>query len=298
MLSNIAYLGEILALATAIVWAFAVILFKKSGETVHPIALNVYKNTLAGLLLIPTIYIFGETLFRPAPPEDYLLLLLSGILGIGIADTLFFMCLNLIGAGMTAIVDCMYSPFIIGLSILWIDESMSVFQIVGVVLIISAILTATRKKGRGNISRRDMLLGLLYGVLGMGTMAVGIVMIKPLLDRSPLLWVTEIRLVGGLVVLIILLLFNPRRKAIMSTALTTTGWKYTFFGSLMGTYLALMLWLGGMKFTKASIAAALNQTSNIWIFIFAAILLKERINLLKSIGILLAVAGVFLVMYA
>jgi drug/metabolite transporter (DMT)-like permease len=50
-----------------------------------------------------------------------------------------------------------------------------------------------------------------------------------------------------------------------------------------------------MKFTQASTAAALNQTSSIFVFIFAALLLKEKITTARLIGIVLGVAGTFLV---
>jgi drug/metabolite transporter (DMT)-like permease len=59
----------------------------------------------------------------------------------------------------------------------------------------------------------------------------------------------------------------------------------------------MFVWLAGMKYTQASIASALNQTSTIFIFIFAAILLKERITLGRIIGIILAFFGTFLVLF-
>ena len=67
-------------------------------------------------------------------------------------------------------------------------------------------------------------------------------------------------------------------------------------GSVAGAYLSLILWLAGMKYTQASVAAALNQTSNIFVFIFAGFFLKEVINLQRTIGIVLGVTGVFVVM--
>lgn len=295
MTEAIPYLGEMMALTTAVVWAFGVILFKRSGEYVHPIALNTYKNILAGLLFIPTIYLFGETLFYDAPIEDYLLLFLSGALGIGIADTLFFKSLNYLGASLTAIIDCLYSPSIIFLAFIWLGESMSVLQLIGAILIISAILAAATKKGRGIVNKRDFIFGLIYGTLGMLTMGVGIVMIKPLLERSPLIWSTEMRMIGGLLVLIVNLILHPRRKAIIMTALDKRVWKDTLFGSILGTYVALIFWLGGMKYTQASTAAALNQTSNIFIFVFAAVFLKERLTTMKTMGIVLAMIGAYLV---
>jgi drug/metabolite transporter (DMT)-like permease len=72
---------------------------------------------------------------------------------------------------------------------------------------------------------------------------------------------------------------------------------YLISSSFLGAYLAMILWLAGMKFTMASIAAALNQTSNIFIFIFAAIFLKEPITPRRTAGIVLGVAGAFMVTF-
>jgi drug/metabolite transporter (DMT)-like permease len=290
--------GEVLALLTAMTWAIAVILFKKSGESVHPLTLNLFKNLLAFILFIPTVYIFGVKLFRAVPSSEYWLLIVSGVIGIGIGDTLFLKSLNLLGAGMQAIVSCMYSPSIIALSFVWLGESMTVFQIVGAVMIISAVLTAISKKGKGNISRRNLFWGILLGVIAHGASAVGIVMIKTLLERSPLLWVTEIRLFGGIVALLIVFLLHPQRRNIWNSIHSRQSWGYTISGSFMGAYLAMILWLAGMKYAQASIAAALNQTSNVFVFIFAWLFLRETINLRRVIGIILGISGVLLVTFA
>jgi drug/metabolite transporter (DMT)-like permease len=294
---TIPYLGEALSFFCALVWAFAVMCFKKSGETVHPIGLNFFKNSLATILFLPTLWIFGATLARKVPYTEYLMLIVSGALGIGIADTLFFMSLNRLGAGLSAIVDCLYSPFIVTLSYFWLGEVMNIWQIVGVAMIVSAVLTALQPKGREHLSRRDVILGAVLGVLAMGCMAVGIVMIKTLLERSPLLWSTQIRLFGGVLVLGPLILLHPERRKILVSTVSKKSWHYTLFGSLLGAYLAMVLWLGGFKYTQASNASALNQTSNIFVFIFAAIFLGEKINLQRAIGILVGVAGAFLVTF-
>jgi drug/metabolite transporter (DMT)-like permease len=291
------YLGQSLALLTAIFWAFAVILFKKSGETVHPVALNLFKNFLALFLLVPTIYLFGESFSGPFDTNEILLLMVSGALGIGIADTLFFKSLNLLGAGLSAIVDCLYSPSIIILAFLWLGETLTALQIFGLVMIISAVLTISKADNSNGVSSRNLLLGILWGVLAMVTMAVGIVMIKPLLTVSPLMLLTEIRLVGGIIVLGVVLLFHPARKKIVMPTMTRRSMVYLVSGSFLGAYMAMILWLAGMKFTKASIAAALNQTSNIFIFIFAAMFLREPITPRRIVGIVMGVTGAFIVTF-
>jgi drug/metabolite transporter (DMT)-like permease len=72
------------------------------------------------------------------------------------------------------------------------------------------------------------------------------------------------------------------------------SWKFTLSGSFVGTYLALIVWLAGMKYTEASVSSVLNQTSQIFIFILATIFLKEKITIRKALGISLAFAGIFL----
>lgn len=294
---SIPYFGEILALVTAMTWAVAVILFKKSGEKVHPIALNLFKNLLAFILFIPTLYLAGEYFFRSAPAGDYWLLIISGILGVGLGDTLFLKSLNLLGAGLQSIVNCLYSPSIIVLSFIWLGETMGPLQIIGAMLILSAVLSAVRLKGLGNISRKNLFWGISLGVLCHLVSAIGIVMIKTLLERSPLIWVIEIRLLGGIVILFAALLLNPQRRSIISSLNSVGSWKFTISGSVTGAYLAMMLWLAGMKYAQASIVSALNQTANIFVFILAYLLLKEPINRQRIIGIILGVGGVFLVTF-
>ena len=50
-----------------------------------------------------------------------------------------------------------------------------------------------------------------------------------------------------------------------------------------------------MKSTQASISAALNQTSNIFIFILAALFLGERITPVRLFAIILGITGAIIV---
>jgi len=289
--------GELMALITAVIWAIAIILLKKSGEKVHPLALNLFKNTLAFVLFIPTIIISKEVLFYNAPSEHYWMLILSGILGIAIADVLFLKGLNLLGAGMQSIVSCMYSPSIIFLSFIWLGERMTTLQIIGAILIVSAVLTAASKKGAAGIPRKKIIWGLVLSISSHVIGGIGLIMIKPILEQSPLLWVTEVRLLGGVVFGFLILLFWPNKKEVIKSITSTGSWGYTISGSIVGAYIAMMFWLAGMKYAQASIAAALNQTSNIFVFVLAVIILKEPINQGRIIGIILGMTGAILVTF-
>jgi len=109
------------------------------------------------------------------------------------------------------------------------------------------------------------------------------------------LWVTFYRLVGGLVPLGLLIPFHPRRRAIFLPILFPKNWKYMFPGAFLGTYVGLIVWIAGMKHTQASIASALNQMSTIFIFILAAVFLKEKVTPAKLLSVILAILGALLV---
>ncbi|MCK7482717.1 MAG: DMT family transporter [Candidatus Moduliflexus flocculans] len=120
---------------------------------------------------------------RPSPPRTVALLLLSGVLGIAVSDTLFFHALNRLGASLTAIVDCFYSPFVIALSFFLLGERLCPHPARSApALVVSAVLTPVQgRQDREDRPRRDLVLGIVYGILAMFFVAFGIVMVKPVL---------------------------------------------------------------------------------------------------------------------
>jgi len=145
------------------------------------------------------------------------------------------------------------------------------------------------------VERKRLLLGIGVGLLAELVMAIGIVMVKPLLASAPLLWAVEIRLAGGVLALLVYLMWHPRRRLITGSLVSGGMRGVTLAGSVIGGYLAMMVWLGGFKLTQASIAAALNQTNAIFVLLFAAAFLGERITWLRALAIAAAVAGAILV---
>ena len=65
--------------------------------------------------------------------------------------------------------------------------------------------------------------------------------------------------------------------------------------SILGTYLSVIFWLAGFKYTLAGRAAIYNQLSTIFIIIMAVLFLKETMNVKKWIGITLSIIGAILV---
>ena len=92
------------------------------------------------------------------------ILILSGFLGITLADTLFFYSLNLVGVGLVSIVDCLYSPFIILFSWLILLERLTLLQYLGAGMILLAVYITSGHAPPKDRTRGQLILGIFLGV--------------------------------------------------------------------------------------------------------------------------------------
>ncbi|WP_321418260.1 DMT family transporter [uncultured Desulfobacter sp.] len=293
-------MGSAFALACAFFWAFAVILFKKAGESFSPIALNIYKSVVAMVLIGMTMLVMGIPFFPDAAPRVWWLLILSGLFGVTLADIFYFSSLNHLGAGMVAVVECLYLPCVLVFSYILLGERMGFWGIIGSALVLCAILVGAvslKDLTSGNFGRGQNMWGICAGVLAMMFVALGIVIAKDVLDQADVFWATFVRVTAGLVGLVPIVLCHPERMRFVRELKFSKAWLNAFPATVSGNYIALVLWLAGMKYTTASKAAVLNQMSTIFIFILATVWLKEKMTAQRLAAIFLAVTGAYLVIF-
>lgn len=288
-------LGESFALASAFTWACGVILYKRLGEHLPPLALNLRKNLLVLAALVPLILIWHGV----APPSltatELAICALSGFIGIGIADTLYFRALNRVGAGRMGVVGNTYSPFVLVLAFVFLDERLNASQIAGFALVMLGVLVIHEPARTRSVDDRELAIGLATGVVAVLLMAIAIVMVKRVLEHGDLLWISAIRMTGGIVgMLLIAVILGQRMGA--TRALGRRGWIMLLVAAMVGQLLSMLLWLGGYKYTDASIAAILNETASVWIVLLAWLVLREPMTRRKVIGISLTLGGVLLML--
>jgi len=292
-------LGQGCALLAALTWAFALVFFKLSGERIGPLALNFFKNVIGLVLLGITLLAMGDGVasLRDYPSADIHILIISGFIGIALADTVMFHSLNLVGVSLFAIVDCAYSPTVLLFSWLFIAERLTLAHYLGGGLILTGILLSSRHPPPPGRTRRQIAIGALLGILAIVLMAIGIVMAKPVLDADgfPLVWGTTIRLAAGTAALAIMAAASPQRRKLYSVFRPAAVWKYSVPGSVLGGFLSMVFWVAGFKYAQAAIAAILNQTSVIFATVLAVVLLKEGMTRRKFVAVTLAITGVVLV---
>jgi drug/metabolite transporter (DMT)-like permease len=288
-------MGELYALAAAMVWAVAVIFLRKSGESISPFALNIFRVTITTPLLVLTVVAAREPLISGAPAADYLILAASGIISIAISDTLLHHSINLIGAGLSAIACSVYAPIVTLIAFLLLGESLGPWQFAGMGFVVLAIITAAKHTPPKGTTRGQIVKGVVYGAAAMATVGFGIVIAKPVLLRSPVLWATMVRQAGSLAVMLPLALALPHRKRLFSALRPSRSWRFSLSATMLGSYGSLILWVAGFKYALSGVAAILNQTSTIFILLFASLFLGEPVTRRKAVATAMAIVGILMV---
>ena len=73
-------------------------------------------------------------------------------------------------------------------------------------------------------------------------------------------------------------------------------WVTLLPASILGSYVAMLLWLGGFKWATASTASVLNQLSSVFTIILARVYLKEQVSGRRALGAAAAVAGAAMIL--
>lgn len=293
-------IGELCALGAAFSWSLSVVLFKRS-ESIGAQGMNLFKNVAAVLLLAVTLPVLGEGIDWQRSSADWWALVVSGVLGIAIADTLVFMALGRLGAGLLAVVECAYAPCVVALSVLFLAETPGPGFAAGAVLVVGGVGVATSERHpteRSAVERlpaRERWVGVVLGVAGVVAMAVSIVVAKPALGRGGLVEVMLVRLVAGVAGQMVWMAVAPSQRRALQALKPSPAWRTLVPASLLGSYLSMMLWLAGFKWAAASTASVLNQLAAVFTMVMARVLLGEPLSGRRALGGAVAVAGAVLV---
>lgn len=286
-------IGELFALICALMWATAVVLYKHVGDSMSANTLNLVKNVLGFALLLPTALIIEGLSIPELDWQTWAILIASGYFGIAVADTFYLQALRNIGASRTAIVASLYSPFVVILSIVFLKETMMLWQWLGFLLILVGILVVVYQRSASTIEPSLLLKGVVLAAVSVFLTAAGVVAMKPILSNDGFFWLVTLRMLAGIVGMVLYLVVRGKLRT--TYQVVTKGdhkWRSIFIASCFGSYFALLFWLGGFKYADASVASVLNETANIFIVLMAAMFLKEALSVRKIVGVALTFCGV------
>jgi drug/metabolite transporter (DMT)-like permease len=284
-------IGEAMALGSAATWAVGVILARQLGAHLPPLSLNLLKNGLVLAVLAPVALVVHADAWPTLPAAELAIVVASGVIGIALADTLYFRALNELGAGRMGVIGNLYSPLVLLLGFVFLDERLGAGQWIGFALVGLGVLLVSRPPGEWKTHPQHTARGIMIGLSAIALMAIAIVMVKRTLETQPLLWVTLLRLAGAVVGLMVVATL-PTMRARMRFVPADVPWRRLLLAALIGQGLSMVLWLGGYKFTSASVAAILNESASVFLVLLAALWLREPLGKRAFIGVVLTFSGI------
>lgn len=282
-----------LALLSASSWALGAILWRKLGEELSAYSMNLGKTVIGSLLLGFALYTIG---FEPVASRSILFLALSGIIGIAIGDTFFFLSLLQLGPRRASLMGALNPVAIALAAAVLLGERPTAAVWTGIFVASFGVGWVLQERAKGNNGAANYSLGICYGILSVLCTAGAVLLAKVGVSSVPTVQATWIRLFAGAAGL-----------ALWGAARFELGkWVEPFQrGVLLAKVVAVVMvvvaggfWLSlvALKHIDASIAGPLNSTGPLFILPMASVLLKEKLSFRAILGAAVAVGGVALIL--
>ncbi len=289
--------GEWMALLSALLWAGAVLAFEQAGKRFSPWHLNLFKGTLAVLLLSLTMLALGRWPWEGVSWQQASWLALSGFIGITLGDTAYFAALQRLGTRRTLLLGILSPPISALLGWLLLHETLSLPVLGGIGLTLFGVAWVIGETSASE-PPRQVWLGAGYALLAVLGQVGGALITHAQLNDTALepLPTALLRLSAGTLGLLAWGLLLPQNQGEKGSPWSwrDPALRMACLGTFLGTYVAMLTYMAALKYAAVGIVQTLLTTSQIWGLGLAA-WRGERITPRAVSGAVLALIGVALI---
>ena len=175
-----------LAILAALCWTVSSLISADITRVIGGLVFNRLRLFFVSIMLITYTSLIGT--WGTINFEHLSIIIISGIIGVFLGDTLLFVALQKIGPRRNNILFSLAAPFTILLNIFFLKQSMSIINLIGCftvffgVIISIAYGTNTNNDHRWELIQGSLKIGVLFGILAALCQAIGLIMMKPILD--------------------------------------------------------------------------------------------------------------------
>ncbi len=281
-------LGVSAALGSAVSWSVGALLFKRLGEQLSSYAMTAIKGLMSVALLGAAALLVKDDGNLDGAACAYLAA--SGVLGITLADTLFFAALQSLGARPVVLLSTLGQVFTVMLAVVLLGERIGLQQWGGIALILAGV-TVGMYPGP-SAPHATSLRGVLLGVGSMVCMAASVILTKKGVASISTLHATLIRMIAGTAGIFLVGAATGRLRRWVAPIQGATLMRQFFLAVCVITFGGFWLTTVAFKFTSVAVASSLIATEPLFILPLSAVFLSERITLLSVAGAVLATMGV------
>lgn len=284
-------MGEAASLSAALLWAFAVSLFRPAIRVYGARSVNLAKCTIAAVALGVTAVLAGqaEWLFG-ARGNTWWILVISGVIGLSIGDTALFRAVGELGPPRTLLLQSLVPLFTAAMAAVWLEEWPRTREWIGAAIVLAGVLWVVAE-GADRGWRLVPWTGLAFATLSALCQATGIVMSKFGMQEVPILAASFLRIAAAALGLWLWLPLTGGGGRVARLVKEGAAPRVTA-ASLIGTYLAILLMMAGVAFTPAAVASVLLSTTPIFSLFIDAAMNRRPVSLRGVVGAATAVLGV------
>jgi drug/metabolite transporter (DMT)-like permease len=283
----------LVALASSASWALGTVLWRKIGEEISPFSMNLGKGIIGSLYLAAAFLVIR---MEPMSLHDFLYLGISGLLGITLGDTFFFLSLMHLGPSLSSLMGTLIPVSVAFSAVIFLGERPSSATWAGICLTVGGVAWVVQARQSRQGLARSTSRGVVLRLLSVLFMTAGIICAKIGVRSVPSVQATLIRMLWGVAGLLLWgCLTRQLRGWVAPLADLRLLWKVSLIVFVVvfgGFWLSLL----SLKHLDASLAGALGSTAPLFILPIAAILLGERISLKAGLATAVAVGGVALML--
>ena len=228
-------------------------------------------------------------------------IIISGFIGVFIGDTLLFLALKNIGPRRNNILFALAAPFTVILNIFVLNKNMAIYEILGCLIVfIGVIIAILYGTSKSNVHRWEKIegsinIGIIFGILAALCQAIGIIIMKPILDQEADPIASAAIRTGVSAIALAVTYFLPHQIFRNKTKMNMNIIIKTVVSGFMGMALGMSLLLFALQKGDAGIVATLSSTSPIMILFLIWFLTKKVPVFGAWIGSIIAIIGAGLI---
>jgi len=309
----IQYQGHLAGLAASFLWVFTSFIFTAASRRIGPTRVNTFRLLTACALLGAYNLIVTGTLVPPALAQQYLLLAVSGLVGLTIGDQFLFIAMLAIGPRLATLIMTVSPLFAALLGYFIQHESLTGLSLAGMALTISGVAWVVAERPAQSTdtqrhSRRDLSRGITFALLAAFCQAAGLMLSKRGIGHA---WLPEsqhlppeqaslIRMsfaAGGALIMLALARRRSTAASLSSPSPVTrrapllSGILLACLGGFLGPTLGATASLFACNKAPVGVAQTLLSLSPVFMLPFVPWFEKERVSWRAIVGALIAVAG-------
>jgi drug/metabolite transporter (DMT)-like permease len=282
-------------------------LFTSAGRKIGAFSVNVYRTTMATVLLVCAHAIFLGAVLPIASGAQWLWMGLSGIVGLGIGDLGLFAAYVMIGPKRTVLVQASSPIFASVGAFFGLGETFSLLALVGVAVTLTGIVVVLLEREEvseeqsASVKRKSR--GLLFALISAMGQGFGVVLSKKGMyvgvgeAMNPVSAALIRMLLAGLFIWTCAF-FARKLPELHDAARDREGIKYAAAGALVGPVVGMTLSMVAIANAEAGVAQTLMSLMPVFIIPVTWIIYREKTSWRGILGAIVAVTGVVILFLA